>query len=118
MPTSPDNRTSRRALSRSVRDAFPPMGVFAIRNVASGRVRVKTSRNVPAAVDRIRFELRLGSHPDKVLQAEWDLLGAEAIVFEVLQLVKQREDTSFDYAGELRLLETLYRAELQQGEAA
>ena len=115
MTAATDARSTRRELSRRARDAFPPMGVFAIRNLASGRVRVKSSRNVQAAMDRIRFELRLRSQPDKVLQAEWDALGPDGFAFEVLEMVRQREDAEFDYAGELRLLEEMYRLELEQG---
>ena len=115
MTAATDSRAARRELSRRARHAFPPMGVFAIRNLASGRVRVKSSRNVPGAMDRIRFELRLRSQPDKVLQAEWDALGSEGFRFEVLEMLRQRDDAEFDYAGELRLLEEMYRQELEPG---
>ena len=52
----------RRALARRARDAFPPMGVYAVRNRATGHVRVKSSRNVPGAINRPTFELRQGCH--------------------------------------------------------
>ena len=108
---------SRRDLARRARDAFPPMGVFVVRNLASGRARVKSSRNVPGAINRLRFELGLGTHPDKTLQAEWNAVGADGISMDVLELVREREDAAFDYAGELRFLEDLYRLELEQGGA-
>lgn len=115
MTATTDSRSTRRELSRRARDAFPTMGVFAIRSLASGQVRVKSSRNVPGAMGRIRFELRLRSHPDKALQAEWETHGPAGLAFEVLELVRQREDAEFDYAGELRLLEEMYRQELERG---
>ena len=104
--------TERRALARQARDAFPPMGVYAIRELATGRVRIGASRNVPGTINRIRFELRHGSHPDKDLQAAWRRDGPDAFAFEVLALVKERSEPGFDYAAELRELEALYRAEL------
>ena len=100
----------RRQRARAARDAFPPMGVYAIRDRLTGAVRVAASRNVPGTINRIRFELRLGSHPDKALQAEWKRGGAERISFEVLEMVKERSDPDFDYAAELRALEELHRA--------
>ena len=109
--------SSRRELARRARDAFPPMGVFVVRNLASGRARVKSSRNVPGAINRLRFELGLGTHLDKTLQAEWNAVGSEGFSMDVIELVRQREDAAFDYAGELRLLEHLYRLELEQGGA-
>ena len=110
----PASSADRRALARQARDAFPPMGVYAIRDRVSGEVRVGSSRNVHGALNRIRFELRLGSHADKGLQAAWNSGGDERISFEVLELLKQREDPAFDHAAELRALEQLYREELQQ----
>ena len=110
--TSPDQTSSRRALSRRARDAFPPMGVYAIRDHASGRVHVKSSPNVTAALDRIRFELRHGTHRDPALQAAWTRAGAQGVSFEVIELIRRRDDPAFDYAEELRVLEHLYREEL------
>lgn len=105
-------QAQRRELSRRARDAFPPMGVYAIRDRSSGRVLVGSSRNVFGTMNRIRFELRLGSHPNKSLQAEWNRHGADRFSFEVLELLKERDDAAFDYAAELRSTEELYREEL------
>ncbi|MEJ7931746.1 GIY-YIG nuclease family protein [Ramlibacter sp. AN1015] len=115
--TVPDSTSAaaRRAISRQARDAFPPMGIWAIRT--GERVLVSSSRNVVGAINRARFELRLGSHTDRALQAEWRRRG-DSFVFEVLALVKQREDPAFDYASELRELEQLYRDELAATGAA
>jgi len=104
--------TTRRALVRQARDAFPPMGVYAIRELATGRVRVGASRNAPGTINRIRFELNLGSHKDKDLQAAWRRDGAQGFTLEVLALVKERSEPGFDYAAELEELEALYRDEL------
>jgi hypothetical protein len=116
MNTPSTSQTGRRALARQARDAFPPMGVFAIHNLASGCVRVKTSRNVPGAINRMDFELRLGTHPDRLLQTEWNDLGPDRFRVDVLELVKQRVDPAFDYASELVLLEALYTSELASGD--
>ena len=102
----------RRALAPRARDAFPPMGVYAVRNRATGDVRVTSSRNVPGALNRLTFELRQGCHRDHGLQSQWNASGAEGVTMEVLELVRERNDPSFDYDAELALLEALYRQEL------
>lgn len=102
---------ARRDLARQARDAFPPMGVYLIRNTETGQALVASSRNVHGAISRIRFELRLGSHRDKALQAQWDRSGPEKFDFDVLELLREREDANVDYAEELRMLEALYRAQ-------
>ena len=106
----------RRRISREARDAFPPMGVYAVRDAGTGLVRVGSSRDVHARLRRIQFELRLGGCPDKELQAAWRQDPAR-FSFEVLELVRQRSDPAFDYAGELRVLEQLHRDELCAGAA-
>lgn len=110
--TNPASRSARRAATRQARDAFPPMGIYAIRVRASGHLLLGASRNVHAALNRARFELRMGKHADRVLQAEWHRSGVEGLAFEVLELVKERDDEGFDYAGELKALAQIHR-ELQ-----
>lgn len=111
MNALPTQALERRRLSREARDAFPAMGIYAIRNQASGKVRLGSSRNVHGAINRIRFELRLGTHPDKKLQADWKL-DPSAFTFEVLDLVEERSDPAFDYSAELKALEQIHRSEL------
>ncbi len=108
------SRSARRAAARVARDAFPPMGVYAIRDRESGRVLLGASRNVHAALNRARFELRMGSHSNRLLQDEWDRSGPERFAFEVLELVKERDDPDFDYAGELQALEEFHRLALAE----
>ena len=106
------SRSARRVAARLARDAFPPMGIYAIRDRASAHLLLGASRNVHAALNRARFELRMGKHADRELQAEWHRSGVAGLAFEVLELVKEREDEGFDYAGELKALEQIHR-ELQ-----
>ena len=101
-------RVSRRTLAREVRDAFPPMGIYAIRARASGCSRVAASRNVHAALNRARFELRMGKYADRSLQAAFNE-RADDLTFEILELVRERQEADFDYAAELAALEQMYR---------
>ena len=110
--TNPASRSARREAARQARDTFPPMGIYAIRDHASGYLRLGASRNVHAALNRARFELRMGTHTDRLLQAGWNRSGADGLAFEVLELVKERDDADFDYASELKALEQIHR-ELQ-----
>jgi hypothetical protein len=112
-PSAP-SAADRRQRARAARDAFPPTGVYAVRS--GSRVIVGASRNVHGTLNRIRFELRLGSHPDKALQAAWND-APERFAFDVLELVRERSEPDFDYAAELRVLEELHREELaREGE--
>jgi hypothetical protein len=111
-PDSPPDRARRRELARGARDAFPPMGVYAIRNLATGRVDVAASRNVPGAINRALFELRQRSHRNRELQQAWDDLGEQAVRLDVLELVRERTDPAFDHDAELADLHALWRDEV------
>ena len=89
------------------------MGIYAIRDRASGHWLLGASRNVHAALNRARFELGMDKHADRLLQAQWNRSGADGLAFEVLELLKERDDAHFDYAGELKALEQIHR-ELQE----
>lgn len=110
--TDKTSRGARREAARQARDAFPPMGIYAIRDRASAHLVLGASRHVHAALNRARFELRMGCHADRLLQAQWQRSGEAGLVFEVLEFVKERDDPAFDYAAELRALAQIHR-ELQ-----
>lgn len=104
--------TRRRELARQVRDGFPPMGVYAVHNLAAGTVRVFASTNVPGAINRLRFELRMRNHRDAALQRAWDEHGGQGVRIEEVERVRQRSDPAFDHAAELRTLHALWSQEL------
>ncbi|HEX7646397.1 MAG TPA: GIY-YIG nuclease family protein [Noviherbaspirillum sp.] len=106
--------SERRQIARQVRDAFPRMGIYAIRDKVTGRVSVGSSRNVDGALNRAQFELRMRSHADKELQAAWNTGGPERFAFEIVDLLTERDDPDFDYAKEMQALEALYRDELEK----
>ena len=106
--------SARRQITRQARDAFPCMGIYAIRDKETGKVLVGSSRNVNGAINRAQFELRMRSHSDKALQAAWDHSGPERFAFEIIDLLKESTNPDFDYASELHALEQFYREEFEK----
>ena len=104
--------TERRERTRTYKDAFPPLGIYAIRNTATGQVWVGASRNVDGMLNRIRFELRMRGHRDASLAQAWARDGSDNFSFEVLDRVKPRTDPAFDYDAELAAMLSLWQAEL------
>jgi hypothetical protein len=107
---SPSARSER---IREYKDTFPSMGIYVVRNTATGRVWLGKSQNVEGALNRIRFELKMRGHRNTALSNEWQHFGAESFTFEVLDRVKKREEPSFDYDAELQALLALWQAELE-----
>lgn len=62
-----------------------PHGIFQIKNQINNKVFLGTSKNLTTAFNRHRFQLRMNSHKNLVLQQEWNQYGAEAYSFDILE---------------------------------
>jgi len=103
----------RRALIRHYKDNPPPMGVYAVRCDAAGLLCVNASMNLPGALNRERFQLRMGGHPDRRVQQAWRAHGEAGLRIEVLDTLKPRAGaTDADYRAELAALCALWQEEL------
>lgn len=110
--------TSRAELKRAYKEKPPPMGVYAVRNRANGKVLVGSALNVPAALNRIRFELDMGHDRHPALLEDWRRYGADSFTFEVLDVLEPPEEPGVDLKEELRVLESLWLDRLRPyGEA-
>ncbi|WP_224365254.1 GIY-YIG nuclease family protein [Hyalangium versicolor] len=110
--------SSRAELKRAYKEKPPPMGVFAVRCQVHGKVLVGSSLNLPGALNRVRFQLDMGSHPCVELQEDWRRHGSDSFSFEVLDELRPPEDPGADPKEELRVLEALWLERLQPyGEA-
>ncbi|MGJ7541607.1 GIY-YIG nuclease family protein [Variovorax sp. LT1R16] len=104
--------TQRRELSKQYKETGPRMGVYAIRNGAGKVVFVGASLNVDGAMNRDRFELKNKTHRNKRLLEDWLRWGADGLRFEVIDILKKRDDPAFDPQAELASLLALWREEL------
>jgi hypothetical protein len=112
---------SRAELKRQYKERAPPAGVWAVRNLRSGKVLLGASVNVPGMLNRLRFELESGLRRHPALQEDWDRLGPEAFAFETLDLLPAPKEGPVDaqvQREELKVLEALWLERLRPwGEA-
>jgi len=87
-------------------------GVYQIRNTKNQKVFVVATPNIKTMQGR-SLELKAGGHKNKQLQDEWNQFGEEAFVFEVLEILEEKEDGFFDKAAELKKLEEKWLKKLQ-----
>jgi hypothetical protein len=83
-----------------------PMGVFQIRNIVNDKVLIGASLDLPGILNRNKFQLKMGNHPNGALQAEWNEFGAESFAFEILDEITPKEGR--DLREELAFLEELW----------
>jgi len=100
--------SDRKVLIREYKEARRPMGVFRVRNTINGKAFVGSSVDLPSILNRHLAQLRLHAHTNRALQQDWDDLGADAFVFEVVDTLSPSEDATYDPRGDLRTLEALW----------
>ena len=88
------------------------MGVFRVRNTLSGQAFVGSSVDLPSMLNRQRFQLEMGVHPNRALQAEWNEMGAEAFEFEVVDTLAPPDDLDYDPRDDLRELLEMWEERL------
>jgi GIY-YIG catalytic domain len=108
----PTRAGHQRELTKQYKEAGPPMGVYAIRNLVNQRVLVGASLNVEGALNRHRFELRMKQHRNQRLLQDWLRDGADNFRFEVIDTLKKRDDPAFDCKSELATLLAMWSEEL------
>jgi len=100
-------------LKREYKPDHTPMGVYQIRNIVNDKVLVGATLNLPGIFNRHKFQLKMGSHPNGTLQAEWNEFGGDSFAFEILDEITPREDPSCDYREDLAVLEELWLEKLE-----
>jgi hypothetical protein len=103
----------RKDLKKEYKQNHPPMGVYQIHNLANNKVLVGVALNLPGILNSNRLQLKMGIHPNKVLQAEWHDYGSESFSFEVLDELKATEAEGYDYREDLAFLEELWVEKLE-----
>ncbi|MCU1264658.1 MAG: hypothetical protein JWM21_976 [Acidobacteria bacterium] len=88
------------------------MGVFLIRNNVNDKVFLGTSLNLDGIINRHKFSLKSGGHPNKTLQADWDEFGSNSFAFEIVDELTPSQNPDRDYRHELQLLEKLWLEKL------
>lgn len=106
--------SDRKELRREYKESARPAGVYCVRNTVTGTSLVGDTPNLPGMLNRQRFQLEMGSHPDKQLQADWNDLGDKAFDFVVLDRLEGAEDVEIDTAEELSVLRDMWLERLAE----
>ncbi len=104
---------SRKDLKREYKERKKSAGVFQVKNTVNGKVLLGSSLNLDGPLNSHKFMLAIGRHRNKTLQEEWNEFGADKFVFEILEVVKIKDEPNFDLSDELTLLEQIWLEKLQ-----
>jgi hypothetical protein len=106
-------KKDQKELKKEYQQGHRQMGVYQIRNLASEKVLIGTSSDVPGILNRHKFALRMGSHQNRALQTDWQQFGEDGFAFEVLDELTPSEGADRDYRADLEFLEELWLEKLQ-----
>lgn len=88
------------------RDVKPrPMGVFLIRNILNDKVLVVAGINLEGAINKHKFQLASGIHPNPRLQADWNQTSPSNFEFEIVDQLAPVGDARVDHADLQSLLQ-------------
>ena len=104
---------SRREVSREYKERKKPAGVFQVKNTVNGKILLGSSLNLEGPLNSHKFMLTIGRHLNEALQREWNDYGGDAFVFEILEVVKVKNDPDFNVGDELTLLEEIWLGKLR-----
>ncbi len=104
---------SKQEIKREYKERKKPAGVFQVKNTRNGKVLLGSSLNLEGPLNSHKFMLTIGKHRNEALQKDWNTYGPEAFVFEVLEVVKVKDDPNFNLDDELTLLEQIWLEKLQ-----
>lgn len=110
-------RPDKKALKHAWKTRQTRAGVFAVLCTGSAGTWVATTRDLDTRQTGIWFSLRLGSHPNRQVQAAWAAHGESCFVYEILEVIEQDPANPDQLVLDLRLRdrETYWR-ELLGGE--
>jgi len=106
-------KNRKKELKEEYKRTHTPMGIYQIRNLTNNKVFVGAALNLPGILTSKKLQLRVGNHPNKKLQAEWNEFGSESFAFEVLDELTATEGAGYDYRADLALLEEIWLEKLQ-----
>ncbi|MDQ0246612.1 group I intron endonuclease [Bacillus fengqiuensis] len=102
----------KKELKQLYKETKTEAGIYQIKNTQNGKIFVGSTRNLKTLSGK-RFELEVGTNTNKMLQNEWKEFGKEAFVFEILEILKEKEAGYFDAKNELKKLEEAWLDKLQ-----
>ena len=101
----------RKAAIAAYKEIKTPAGVFAVRCMVDGQFWVMESRHLDTHQTSLWFSLRMGSYPDRTLQAAWKIHGEAAFRFDVLQTLAEDVSPSM-VRTELKILSRAWKDRL------
>lgn len=103
---------NKKEIKKKYKESLPPMGIYQFKNLKTGKVFIGSSPNLQGKKNSTKFQLKMGSHMNGNLQEDYNKLGEDQFVFEVLDELEPKEGIEYDYSTDLAALLELWADKL------
>lgn len=103
----------RKELKLAYKQNPPPMGVYQIKNTATGKIFIGSHTNIPGKFNSNRMQLDMKSHPNKELQEDWNLYEPHAFSFDILETIDPTKVAQENWRKEVLALEEKWLEKLK-----
>lgn len=105
--------TDKKEIKNRYKRQPPDMGIYQVKNLASGKVYIGRALDLNGRINSERFQLKNGLHMNRELQGDFNALGEGEFSFEIVDRLPVKEDPGYDHDGDLRTLEAMWLEKLQ-----
>lgn len=87
-------------------------GVYQIKNNKNNKIYIGSTKNLKT-LNGLKFMLENGGGTNKKLQKDWSHFGKDAFSFEILEILKKKDDLYYNEKEALEKLEEKWLEQLQ-----
>ncbi|MDR7000163.1 GIY-YIG nuclease family protein [Neobacillus niacini] len=102
----------KKELKRLYKEQPIEAGVYQIKNSHNQKIFIGSTKNLKT-LNGVKLMLDTGTHSNKELQKEWNHFGQSMFTFEVLEILKKKDDPYFTEKEALLELEIKWLEQLQ-----
>lgn len=110
--------SNRRELTRAYKERKAYGGVYTITNTVSGKYLLGHAADLASVRNHFQFAVKTRSAVHPKLRTDWEAVGGEAFRLDVLEELEQQSGQSqAEFMDDLKMLEELWRANLDAAKA-
>jgi len=104
-----DNMDRKKELKEQYKQMKTEMGIFIVQNKVNNKYLLVTTQNLHGMINRVRFQLNSGGHPNRELQKEWKEFGENNFDIRILEkLAYDKDESKTDYSEELKIMDIIW----------
>ncbi len=104
-----DNMDRKKELKEQYKQMKTERGIFIVQNKVNNKYLLVTTQNLHGMINRVRFQLNSGGHPNRELQKEWKEFGEKNFDIRILEkLAYDKDESKTDYSEELRIMDMIW----------